>query len=132
MFFFKEGYLQSQKPLEENVIENEVARPSELTPLPQAPPPVSIRSSSCKRFSYEMQRDSEDKKQCIICCTAKKDTKGKCIPVTIITLRNVESKKRIAEETLIKFANIPLKHQTKYTDAAKRIILIAATTPLRG
>ena len=97
--FFKEGYLQNQKPLEENVFEDE--GPSELTPPPQTPPPVSIRSSLRKKISYETQRDCEEKKQCVICCTVKKDTKGRIIPVTIITLRNVESKKHVAEETLV-------------------------------
>ena len=127
---FKEGYLQSQKPSGENVIENEVARPSELTTSPQAPPSVSICYRTRKRFSYETQRDSEDKKQCIICCTAKKDTKGKCIPVKIITSGNVQPKKHNTEETLLKFAKIHLKHQTKYNNTAERILLVAATTSL--
>ena len=102
------------------------------TPSPDIPPPpqLPVRSSARKRCAYETRRDIEGKRHCIICCERKNDTKGRLVPVTIITLRSMESNKHLTEETLKKFNSFHLKHGTKYKDAAERIMSIDGTTSL--
>ena len=101
----------------------------DLSPPPPLQPTPS-RSSSRKRCTYETDRYEEGKKQCIICCSVKKDAKGKTIPVNLITLRSTETNSHLAEEKLVKFAKIHQKHNTKYKDSAERILLVAGTNSL--
>ena len=88
------------------------------------------RRSSRKRQSYEAKRDVN--MECVICKSVKKDKKGRILPVTIITLRDVcdPSKAHIAERTLEQFSRIHIKHNTIFKDAAERILLISGTKSL--
>ena len=45
-------------------------------------------------------------------------------------LRSTVSGNYIAEETLRKYADIHFKHNTKYKDAAERILLVGGTSSL--
>ncbi len=136
--FFDDHIKDSQKKLPET--------PTVQDPVPEAPP-ISATSesdeiedsiatvqqrSSRKRQSYDTQRDDDEEMECVICKTDKRDGKGRKIPITLITLRDVNdsNKIHIAEKTLVQFSKIHLKHNTIYKDAAERILLILTTKSL--
>ena len=86
----------------------------------------TVRRSSRKRNSYDSKGDAiAETTPCIICKTIKKDRKGRDIPVTLICVRpeNEQDRPHLAAQTLIKFANIDVKHNTIYKEAAERILL---------
>jgi len=77
--------------------------PTVQDPVPEAPPISATsesdeiedsiatvqRRSSRKRQSYDTQRDDDEEMECVICKTDKRDGKGRKIPITLITLRDV-------------------------------------------
>ena len=92
---------------------------------------VSLRSSSRKRCRYETNRLNDDEKKCIICNGDKTDKKGHLLPVVIITLRPEGTDTvHLAEQTLLKFAKIHQKHETRYKEAAERIFVTRGVRPL--
>ena len=62
--------------------------------------------------------------------STESDSRAGLVPVTIITLRSMETNKHLAEETLKKSSHVHLKHGTKYKYVTERIMLIAGTTLL--
>ena len=68
---------------------------------------------------------TESQKRCIIC----NEEKGRMVPLTMIEMRENDTKKLKAEETL-QFANIHVRHKTKYKAAAVRILLVSSTLSL--
>ena len=94
---------------------------SEASVSAEAPPVVIIKSSR-KRLSYETDRNDDEKASCIICNEEKKE-KGRTVPITVITLQDEETKKHYAEETLLKYADIHVRHNTSFKVAGERIFV---------
>ena len=129
--FFKEEYLKGQDLLLEKKNESRTDEDrEEVNTSSDSPAPLELRSSSRNRLSYETQKDVPEKMRCIICCSTKNNKKGKTVPVTSISLRSISSKKHVAEDTLLKFAEIHVKQETKFKEAAERILLVAANKSL--
>ena len=90
-------------------------------------PERTIRTSTRKNMVYP---DAVANKKCCIICNKKKKQKGRMVPLTLITLRENDTKKHKAEETLLMFANIHVKHHTKFKEAAESRLLVSSTKSL--
>ena len=78
-----------------------------------------IHKSNCKLTQY---KSSLDNSSCIIWNEIKYE-KGRKVSLLSTTLKKHRKENHQAEETLTKFANIHIQNDTKYKDAAQRIIL---------
>ena len=120
-WFCQKEFLKNQKLLLADTVESIIIdKPSTSSRIPER----NIRTSTRKNMVYP---DAvANKKYCIICHKEKKQ-KGRIVPLTLITLRENDTKKQKAEETLLLFANIYVKHHTKFKEAAERILLVSST-----
>ena len=86
----------------------------------------SIRKSPRKLTQYKSFLDDRN---CII-CNGIKNEKGRKVSLLSMTLKKHRNENHRAEETLTKFANIHIQNDTKYKDAARRILLQENVTTL--
>ena len=122
--FFQKEFLKKQKLLP---AENVESIPLEQTPTFSKIQEKNIRTSTRRKMSYSSTTESQ--KRCIICNEEKKE-KGRIVALTMIEMRENDTKKHKAEETLLQFANIHVRHKTKYKAAAERILLVSSTLSL--
>ena len=115
--FFKESFLIS-KEKEAAAVASVSNNTDENTTIEDTTSIHSIRKSSRKLTQYK----SLDGRNCIICNEIKYE-KGRKVSLLSMTLKKHGKENHQAEEALTKFANIHKSDDTKYKDAAQRILL---------
>ena len=116
--FFKESFLIS-KEKEAATVASVSKTTDENTTIEDTTNIHSIRKRSRKLTQY---KSSLDDRTCII-CNEIKYKKGRKVSFLSMTLKKHGKENHPAEETLTKFANIHIQNNTKYKDAAERILL---------
>ena len=116
--FFKESFLTS-KEKEAATVASVSNNTDENTTIEDTTSIHSIRKSSRKLTQY---KSSLDDRNCIICNGIKYE-RGRKVSSLSMILRKHEKENHQAEETLTIFANIHIQNDTKYKDAAQRILL---------
>ena len=123
--FFKESFLISREK-EAATVAIASNNTDENTTVEDTSSIRSIRKSSRKLTQY---KSSLDDRNCIICNGIKYE-KGRKVSLLSMTLRKHGTENHQAEETLTKLANIHIQNDTKYKDAAQRILLQQNVTTL--
>ena len=116
--FFKKSFLIS-KEKEAATVASASNNTDENTTIEHTTSIHSICKSSRKLTQY---KSSLDGRNCIICNGIKYE-KGRKVSLLSMTLRKHGKGNHHPEETLTKFANIHIQNDTKYKDAAQRMIL---------
>ena len=123
--FFKESFLIS-KEKEAATVASLSNNTDENTTTDDTTSIHSILKSPRKLTQY---KSSLDDRNCIICNGIKYE-KGRKVSLLSMTLRKHGNENHRAEETLTKFENIRIQNDTKYKDAARRILLQENVTTL--
>ena len=116
--FFKESFLIS-KEKEASTVTIVSNNTDENTTIQDTTSIHSIHKSSRNLTQY---KSSLDDTNCIMCNGIKYE-KWRKVSSLSMTLRKHGKENHQAEETLTKFANIHIQNDTKYKDAAQRILL---------
>ena len=89
----------------------------------QQPSPGPSNVKRVTRSTDTSYQTAKDDICCIICKTIKTDSYGRKIPAHYMEMRLENKELHQAEEQLVEFANLHVSRETKYKDAAHRILL---------
>ena len=92
--------------------------------------PSLVQPMRITRSSDTSYQTTKEDVCCIICKSKKTDSHGREIPAHTMEMRFEDKKLHQAEEQLIEFAKIHVSRESKYKDAANRILLQRATRTL--
>ena len=129
VFFHEKHRMRQAKKISDSFMEiDEAVETNDPdSPQPSGSSTTSRRASRSSSTSYETSRDNI---RCIICATDQKDSHGKLIPARTMEMRLEGQALHQAELQLVEFAKIHQNRDTKYKEAAERIILQRTTRSL--